>query len=220
VKNKLLIALAIASCATSVMADEEIKYSLAIKSWNNTFNVANPSSNVNTQGNNSPIVTLTAVRGNYFVSANYMLESSYRYRTVWLSRKDYDYSVGYRYTNNLSFVGGQSILKFKDGSQTNWTETSSGYFLGVAGFEMLNDKIFVTANYKHMPSLKVSTTGTDYYRNMKGFSSEVGLGYVLNNTTQLTAGYRFQQSKLYNITQSRNETNTMRGLLVGMNVNF
>lgn len=219
-KNKLLIALAIASCATSVMADEEIKYSLAIKSWNNTFNVANPSSNVNTQGNNSPIVTLTAVRGNYFVSANYMLESSYRYRTVWLSRKDYDYSVGYRYTNNLSFVGGQSILKFKDGSQTNWTETSSGYFLGVAGFEMLNDKIFVTANYKHMPSLKVSTTGTDYYRNMKGFSSEVGLGYVLNNTTQLTAGYRFQQSKLYNITQSRNETNTMRGLLVGMNVNF
>jgi len=60
-KNKLLIALAMAACATSVMADEEIKYSLAIKSWNNTFNIANPSSNINTQGNNSPIVTLTAV---------------------------------------------------------------------------------------------------------------------------------------------------------------
>jgi hypothetical protein len=55
---------------------------------------------------------------------------------------------------------------------------------------------------------------------MKGFSSEIGLGYVLNNTTQLTAGYRYQQSKLYNITQSRNETNTMRGLLAGVNVNF
>lgn len=219
-KNKLLLAFAIAACSTAVMADDEIKYSLAIKSWNNTSNIANNTTNVNTQGNNSPIVTLTAIKGDYFVSANYMLESSYRYKTVWLSRKDYDYSVGYRYTNNLSFVGGQSVLQFKDGSQTNWVETTTAYFLGAAGFEMLTDKIFVTGNYKHIPSMKVSTTGTDYYRDMKGFSSEVGLGYVLNNTTQLTVGYRYQQYKLYNITQSRNETSTMRGLLAGMSVNF
>lgn len=220
-KNKLLIALAItAFTGGAFAADDEIKYSVAVKSWNNTFNVANRTTNINTQGNNSPIVTLTAVKGDYFVSANYMLESSYRYRTVWLSRKDYDYSVGYRYTNNLSFIGGQSVQKFKDGSQTNWVETATSYFLGVSGFEMLTDKIFVTGNYKHIPSFKVSTTGTDYYRDMKGFSSEIGLGYVLNNTTQLTAGYRYQQSKLYNITQSRNETNTMRGLLAGVNVNF
>jgi hypothetical protein len=219
-KNKLLIALVIAGSSSAVLAEDEIKYSVAMKTWNNTFNVANPSNNLNIQSTNSPIVTLTAIKGDYFVSANYMLESSYRYRTVWLSRKDYDYSVGYRYKNNLSFVVGQSVMVFKDGSQPNWVETSTGNFLGVSGFEMLSDKIFVTGNYKHIPSFKVSTTGTDYYRDMKGFSSEVGLGYVLNSTTQLTASYRYQQSKLYNITQSRNETNTMRGLLAGINVNF
>lgn len=221
-KNKLFVALVIAAFTSGAFAadDDKIDYSLAVKSWNNSVNVANKSTNITTQSANAPIYTFTARKGDYFISANYMMESSYRYKTVWLARKDRDLTFGYRYTNNLSFVGGQSNLKFKDGSYSNWVETTTGYFLGVAGFQMVSDKFFVTGNYKNMPSLKVSTTGTDFYRGMKGFSSELGLGYTLNDTTQLTAGYRFQQIKDYNITQSRSETNTIKGILAGVNMNF
>jgi len=219
--NKLLIALAIAALAGSVFADEDgVNYSLSLKTWNSNLNVANSSTNVNTQSLNAPIVTLVARKGDYFVSATGMLESSYRYKSVWLARKDYDYALGYRYTDNISFLGGYKTMVFRDGSQSNWVETTTGYYLGISGFKLVNDRNYVYGNYQYIPSMKTSTTGTDYYNSQKAFSSEVGYGYVLNNTTQLTAGYRYQQGKSYNITQSRNETNTMRGLLAGVNVNF
>jgi hypothetical protein len=219
-KNKLLIAFAFAACSGAVMADDKIDYSLSVKSWQNNINVSNTSTNVTTQSANSPIVTLTAKKGDYFVSTNLMLQSAYSYRTAYMLRKDVDLTLGYRYTNNLSFVVGQSYMTVKDGTQSNWVDKYSGYFLGVSGFEMLSDKVYATASYRYMPSLKNSGTGTDKYRDTKGYSAEVGLGYTLNNTTQLTAGYRFQQIKNYNTTQSRSESNTVKGIIAGVNVNF
>ena len=219
-KNKLLIAFAFAACSGAVMADDKIDYSLSVKSWQNNINVSNSTFNVTTQSANSPIVTLTAKKGDYFVSTNLMLQSSYTYRTAYMLRKDVDLTLGYRYTNNLSFVVGQSYLSVKDGTQSNWVDKFTASFLGVSGFEMLSDKVYATASYKNMLSVKTSGTGTDKYRDTKGYSAEVGLGYVLNNTTQLTAGYRFQQIKNYNITQTRNESNTIKGILAGVNVNF
>jgi len=220
-KNKLILAIALAICSTTALAnDDKIDYSLSVKSWQNNVNVSNKSTNVTTQSANSPIVTFTAKKGDYFVSTNLMLQSAYSYRTAYMLRKDVDLTLGYRYTNNLSFVVGQSYITVKDGTLSNWVDKYSGYFLGVSGFEMLSDKVYATASYKNIPSLKNSGTGTDKYKDTKGYSAEVGLGYTLNNTTQLTAGYRFQQIKNYNITQTRNESNTIKGILAGVNVNF
>jgi hypothetical protein len=220
--NKLLISLAISAFTSCAFAadDDKIDYSLSVKSWQNNINVSNSTFNVTTQAANSPIVTLTAKKGDYFVSTNLMLQSAYSYRTAYMLRKDVDLTLGYQYKNNLSFVVGQSYITVKDGTLSNWVDKYSGYFLGVSGFEMLSDKVYATASYKNMPSLKNSGTGTDKYKDTKGYSAEVGLGYTLNNTTQLTAGYRFQQIKNYNITQTRNESNTIKGILAGVNVNF
>ena len=218
--NKSLIAIASLACANAVMADDEINYSLSIKTWNNAINVANKSNNVTTQSINAPLVTFVARKGDYFVSASTLLESSYRYKNVWLARKDYDYGLGYRLTDNISLLGGYKNITVKDGSQTNWVDVNTGYYLGVSGFKLLSDTTYVYGNYSRLPSIKTTGTGTDYYRNQKGATSEVGMGYVLNKNTQLTGGYRYQAIDSYNITQTRSEKNTVRGLLAGININF
>jgi len=219
-KNKLLTALAIAACSSAVIADEEINYSLSIKTWNNAINVANTSSNVTTQSINAPLISLVIRKGDYFISASTLLESSYRYKTVWLARKDFDYALGYRLTDNISVLGGYKMLQSIDGSQTNWTDKNTGYYVGVSGFKMILDQTYAYGNLSYMPSVKTSSTGTDYYRDQKMTTSELGLGYVLNKNTQLTGGYRFQTFDSYNITQTRSEKLTVRGLLAGVNINF
>jgi len=219
-KNKLLIALAIAACSSAVMADEEINYSLGIKSWNNVLNNATPTSNINTQSQNAPLVTFVARKGDYFVSASALLKSVYTYKTAWLNRTDYDLALGYRVSDNISVLAGYKTLINTDGTQTNWKETNTGYFLGASGFKLIADQTYVYGNIQYVPSIKTKTTGTDYYRDMKFNSTEAGLGYVLNKSTQLTGGYRYQAMSNYNITQSRSEKTAVRGLLFGMNINF
>jgi predicted porin len=65
------------------------------------------------------------------------------------------------------------------------------------------------------------TAQADTVTNMKAVNYEVGAGYALSNSSQLTFGYRIQDMKSTNTTQSnRTETTTMKGFLVGANINF
>ena len=220
-KNKLLIALAISALTNVAIANEEkIDYSLSIKSWNNVLNNATRTSNINTQSQNAPLVTFVARKGDYFVSASALLKSVYTYKTAWLNRTDYDLALGYRATDNISVLAGYKTLINTDGTQTNWKETNTGYFLGASGFKLIADQTYVYGNFQYVPSIKTKTTGTDYYRDMKFNSTEAGLGYVMNKSTQLTGGYRYQAMSNYNITQSRSEKTAIRGLLFGLNINF
>lgn len=225
-KNKLFIALAIALCSSVVMADDEkIDYTLTVKSWHNALNVANKDTNLTLQAANGPIIGLTARKGDYFVTGTTMLESSYHTvsqpGSTWLARKDMDFAFGYRYTPNISLIVGYKTIWMKDGSYTNWLEKHSGLYYGIAGFKLLNDTTFVYGNFSYLP--KASDSGTsqvDVINSTKMQTYEAGLGYALTNSTQITAGFRSQQVKDYNVTQSRSETATMKGFLVGMNVNF
>lgn len=210
----------VAMSSTLALADDEISYSLGMKTWNNAINVANTSSNVTTQSINAPLISLVIRKGDYFISASTLLESSYRYKTVWLARKDFDYALGYRLTDNISVLGGYKTIQVTDGSQTNWTDKNTGYYVGASGFRMVGEQTYAYGNLSYMPSMKTSSTGTDYYRDQKMTTTELGLGYVLNKNTQLTGGYRYQTGDSYNITQSRSEKNTMRGILAGVNINF
>ena len=220
-RNKLMIAIASIAFVSAVFADEnKIDYSFGIKNWNNALNVANKDSNVNTQSVNSPILSLTAKKGDYFATVSTLLESSYRYRTVWLARKDTDFALGYRVTENISILGGYKTWTMKDGSLSNWVDTLSGYTIGVSGFKSIDDSIFAYGNYIHMPSLKYSGNGTDVIQKAHAFSSEIGIGKSINATTQLVAGYRYQNMKNYNATQVRDETVTVRGGIAGLNINF
>jgi len=220
--NKLLIALAIAACSTTAMADEEVTYSFSVKNWNNKISATTTTGgSITTQAANAPVIGFTARKGDYFVSTSSLLDSSYRSGTVWLGRKDFDVTLGYRYNSNISFIGGYKSLTFRDGSYTNYQEYHKGIYLGVAGFHMVGDKTFLYGNYWNAP--KMSSSGTSQVDTVNSFklsNYELGTGYATSNSTQFTLGYRNQVAKDYNVTRSQSEKFTLSGIIFGMNVNF
>ena len=231
-KNKLLIALAITACSGVSMAnDGKIDYTFNLKSWNNSITAKNSSSSSSTtlQSANAPIIGLTARKGDYFVTVSTMLQNSYNYKdstqTTWIARKDRDFALGYRYTPNISIFTGFKTFNIHDGSlgYTNWKEEYSGLYVGLSGFNLINETTFLYGNLWITPTSmsQKKTAQADTVTNMKAVNYEVGAGYALSNSSQLTFGYRIQDMKSTNTTQSnRTETTTMKGFLVGANINF
>jgi len=137
------------------------------KVWNNAVKITNPSTDVTTASANSPIVGFSVRKGDYFASASFMLDSSYRYQTVWLNRKDNDFSLGYRLNDNISVLGGYRSTALTDGSQSNWVDRSSIYYIGASGFKQVADKVFLYGNLAYG-----SLTNTNDYET---FNSKMGL---------------------------------------------
>ena len=110
-KNKLLIALAIAACSTAVMADDEkIDYSVGLKVWNNKLGWY-------TNAANSPIVSLTAKKGDYFLVGSFMLPATYTWNegsAEYMTRRDTDLAIGWRMNSNVSLLAGQKKLGVND----------------------------------------------------------------------------------------------------------
>jgi hypothetical protein len=230
-KNKLLIAVAIVGFSGVTMAvEEKIDYTFNLKSWNNSLSAGSTStSSTKLQSTNAPIIGLTARKGNYFVTFSTMLENSYNYKTstqtTWIARKDRDFALGYRYTPNISIFTGYKTFNIHDGSlgYTNWKEEYSGVFVGLSGFNLINETTFLYGNLWVTPASmsQKKTAQADTVTNMKVINYEVGAGYALTNSSQLTLGYRIQDMKSTNTTQSnRTDHITMKGFLVGANINF
>lgn len=220
--KKTLALLAIISCFASVAsADDEVNYSFSVKNWNNKIKINTGTSETTTQAANGPVIGFTARKGDYFISTSALLDSSYKVGTVWLGRKDFDVTLGYRYNSNISFIGGYKSLTFRDGSYTNYEEYHKGIYLGVAGFHLVGDKTFLYGNYWNAP--KMSSSGTSQVDTVNSFklsNYELGAGYAISNSTQLTLGYRNQMGRDYNVTRSQTEKFSLSGLIFGMNVNF
>jgi len=208
----------LALLASAFAIADEISYSMNFKVWSNSVNITNPSTNVTTAAANSPIVGFSIRKGDYFASASFMLDSSYRYQTVWLNRQDNDFSLGYRLNDNISVVGGYRTASLTDGSQSNWVDRSTTYYIGTSGFKQIADKLFIYGNLAY----GALTNKNDYetFRDGSIITYEAGGGYAFDNTKQLIFGYRNQDMSLYNITKSRQEKNYMGGLIVGLNFNF
>ena len=210
--------LALASCAMSFA--EEITYGMTIRQWSNTYTAV--ASGVTTQAANSPIVGFTVKKDKFFASASFMAESSYRYQTVWIARKDNDFALGYRLNDNISILGGYRVMTLRDGSNpngnTNYVDVASGYYVGVSGFNLIADKTFVYGNAAYSP---ISTKNdVVQYRDESLTTYELGLGYALTSSTQLVAGYRSQLFKNFNVTDNKNESGSIGGPIIGLNVNF
>jgi long-subunit fatty acid transport protein len=58
------------------------------------------------------------------------------------------------------------------------------------------------------------------YRDESLTTYELGLGYALTSSTQLVAGYRSQLFKNFNVTDNKNESGSIGGPIIGLNVNF
>ena len=71
-KNKLLIALAIAVCSSATFADDKIDYSFSLKNWNNKIKQSNSTNTVN-----GTVISATAKKGDFFITGSRLLPVTY-----------------------------------------------------------------------------------------------------------------------------------------------
>ena len=205
-KNKLLIALAIAACATTALADDEINYSFGLKSWNHKFK--QDSVTDNTSGT---ILSATARKGDYFVTGSALMPTTYTFEAGSnLIRRDTDIAVGYSLNSNVSLLAGQKrigVRMYEVDTDSTSNSTISISYLGLNGFTSIGEQSFlygtVTRSFKAKDSSNTEST--------KFSSYEAGVGYIINKNTQLTAGYRYQRF-------SDSSTTTLPGIIFGVNI--
>jgi hypothetical protein len=205
--NKLLIALAIAVCATVALAEEEINYSYSLKSWNHNFKEgANATSNTT-----STILSVTARKGDYLITGSTVLPTTYSFPGGSnLIRRDTDIALGYILNSNFSLIAGAKRLPYSNyqvDDNTTVNKTINMRYLGLNGFSAIGEQSFVYGTA--IRSINTSETGST--EKFKFTSVELGLGYVLNKSTQLTAGYRSQKF-------SDSITTTLPGVIFGVNL--
>lgn len=214
-RNKLLIALAFAACSTAVMAaDEEINYSLNLKSWNHKIKSDSSSGTVN-----ATLVSGTARKGDYFLTGSMLIPTTYYFGDgSYLDRRDTDIAAGWSIRPNIALLGG---VKRIASNNYDFSGTSSDLavskwsfnYLGVNGFESIGEKSFLYGTFTRSLSGNrvkdgAKTTGLTFT------TYEAGLGYILSKETQLIAGYRSQ--KISGDTSNP----VLSGLLVGANFSF
>jgi len=214
--NRLLAALAVATCSTAVMADEEINYSFNLKNWNTTFRDATSTSNTS----NASIVSFTAKKDVFYFTASAILPATFHFNNgTYLDRRDTDIAVGWMANSNLSLLGGvkRASLTNYDFSGSNTSSTPSTYYanyLGINGFKSIGEKQFLfgiaTKSLNASRSRSgIKTTGLNYT------TFELGIGHTLSKETQLTIGYRIQDLKFPDGGYAK-----MDGLIFGANFNF
>jgi hypothetical protein len=213
-RNKLLIALAIAACATTALADDEINYSLNLKSWSHKLKA-----DINSATANGTVLSGTARKGDYFLTGSVLMPTTYYFGNgSYMDRRDTDIAAGWSIRPNIALLGGVKRIL---GNSYDFSGTSSDLtvskwnfsYVGINGFESIGEKSFVYGTLTRSfngDRVKggAKTTGltlTTY---------EAGVGYILSKEAQLTAGYRSQKV-------GGDTTNPeLSGLLVGANFNF
>jgi len=214
---KKILALGLVLASAFIHA-EEISYSMNFKVWSNSIRITNPTTDITTAVANIPIVGFSIRKGDYFASASFMMDSSYRVQSVALNRQDNDYSIGYRLNDNISLVGGYRTGTFSDSSQPNFVDKTTVYYVGTSGFKQVAEKLFVYGNLAY--GTLTDKNDFEVFKDGSILTYELGGGYAFDNRTQFVFGYRNQDMSQFSITKNRQEKNYMGGLIVGLNVNF
>jgi hypothetical protein len=208
--NKLLIPLAIAAFTSGAFAaDDEINYSFSLKDWNHKFKQSS-----STEAVNSPILSGTARKGDYFITGSSLLPTTYSFADgSQLIRRDNDIALGYSINSNFSLLGGKKNILVRTFSTSN---ALSQYninlnYLGANGFTAIGEKSFLYGTY----TSSVSGKRTDTNVSVKFSNYEAGLGYVLSKDTQLTLGYRNQK---FSFASGSAYNTTLSGLIFGVNI--
>ena len=205
-KNKFLIALAIVTCSSAVMADDKIDYSFGIRSWNHKFKET-----VTTQSTSASIVTATAKKGNYFVATSFFMPTTYGLSsTAYSVRKDTDLAFGYSINPNISALIGTKRLSVDHSASSDTTLNVT--YIGANGFTSLGEETFLFGQLTRSINLKDSSIPAGYKVTYSSY--EAGLGYVLNKNTQITGGYRTQ---IFDPSPSGTST-TLTGIIFGVTI--
>jgi hypothetical protein len=211
-KNKLLIAIAIAASSSAVMADDDkINYSISAKMWNNQLQ---NNGDIKSESANTPIYSLTAKKGDYFVVASFLVPTTYTRGTTYTTRRDADLALGWSLNPNISLLAGQKVIGApRTSSGTRHDETAHFSYIGANGFTSISESQFLYGTVTR--SLKGKDTSDGVTQSVKLTTYEVGYGYVLNKSTQLSAGYRMQKIDVTGDSGAK-----IPGLLFGVSFNI
>lgn len=188
--KKLMIAVAITAFANGVFAEEnKFDYSISAKTWNTQIrNNGDPAS----QGAYAPIYSLTAKKGNYFVTASFLAPTTYTTGATYTTRRDADIALGWSVNSNLALLIGQKTIgadKYESGS---WNiERTHISYLGLNGFSAIDDTQFLYGTLTRSFKARDSNGGTPQSITFTNY--EAGYGYVARKNIQLSAGYRLQK---------------------------
>jgi hypothetical protein len=190
--NKLFLAIAIviAICSTTALAnDDKINYSISAKMWNNQLQ---NTGDIKSESANTPIYSLTAKKGDYFVVASFLVPTTYTRGTTYTTRRDADLALGWSLNPNISLLAGHKVINApRTSSGTRYDETVHFNYIGANGFTSLSESQFLYGTVTK--SLKGTDTSGGVTQSVNLTTYEFGYGYVLNQFTQLSAGYRMQK---------------------------
>ena len=188
-KLSTIVLAALTVISIGANADDDINYSFSLKSWNTAIhNDGYPA----TQHTNAPIFSGTVKKGDYFLTANYLLPASYTSTTDYTTRRDVDFALGWNMNSNISLLAGKKQISANKWDFTSWNrETANIAYFGFNGFTTLSEKDYLYGTLTR--SFNATDTNQDSSHSLAFTSSELGYGYLFNQNTQLSFGYRDQR---------------------------
>jgi len=224
--RKLCIGVLALLASAFAIADEDIKWSGSVKVWNASASIYGWSNDryYDTYSNASGNISLTAKKKDWLFVASTLLPTGYSVdysSTVggYLRRQDYDLAVGYSLLPNVSPLVGIKVVDYKvDGSSP---QTLTAPYIGLTGSQLLSDKYFLYGTVIYAPNATDSTVTTSERPDKRTFLSyELGFGMPITGTTQLTFGYRAQDYASRHASRQIWYSDTIRGVIFGVNHNF
>ena len=225
-KNQV-ISIFVILVSTFAVAQEEIKWSGSVKVWNASASVVSNSGTRtwNTPSSSSGNISLTGKKENLFVVFSTLLPTSYvlDYSSTvggYLRREDYDIALGYSFIDNLSLLLGYKNLTYKTDGVSTGTMNSS--YVGLSGSKLVSDRSFLYGTFTTSLAVNDSQSnyGGDTQDNQRNSMFEIGTGYALTNSTQLTLGYRGQYFVRRYASNNNTASDVIQGLIFGVNHNF
>lgn len=201
---------------------EDVKFTVGLKSWNHSYSDkasgADNWNNTSSFNANSPLVTLTAKKGDYFVTYSSLMTTVYALQSNDLKRSDTDIAAGWSFKPGYSVLLGYKKASVEDnksdGIWNNPTSTIKGAFVGLTGAQILNERWFAYESIVHAPTIKNSSLPS---AKINFTTFEAGFGYAIDARTQVTLGYRMQN---YDRSGSVNQKIKLDGIIFGGSVNF
>jgi hypothetical protein len=209
-KTKILSFLFLVTTSITAAADEnDVKWSANIKAWNSTLKTSTEQAT-----SSIPNLSLTARKGNYFVTYSSLLQSSYALPSGSFKRKDTDLALGWRFYDGLSLLAGHKYVYMAPlGSDLS----TNGTYVGLTG----NTPIGGTPSFLYgTGTYMVTRGGQSGVSDSAFYTGEVGLGYALNNSVQVTFGTRSQEFKYKKYPSTERNSVSARGIIVGTSFNF
>ena len=211
-KNIIVSALALSIFSINAMADDDkISYSISAKMWNNQLQ---NNGDISSESANTPIYALTARKGDYFATASFLVPTTYTRGTTYTYRRDADLALGWSLNSNVSLLVGQKVINApRTSSGTRHDETAHFSYVGANGFTSISESQFLYGTVTR--SFKGKDTSDGTVQTVKLTTYELGYGYVLNKSTQLSAGYRMQKIDVTGDSGAK-----IPGLLFGVSFNI